>query len=169
MMTYISDFGLPKDWSKKKKLNLTVAEFVPKNVTKTGVEKHEWTINLDTNRVFLTIDEALVNAIEQAMNLHKYTVEEIKEGVIGVLTLLYPTQIFNDFPVRMDVEGNPLDPEFDKKRLSFYVTLRNRTEEQSHMDLCVVDSFTVEEDPETGWKTPRDIKVHGIVNSAFVS
>ena len=164
MMTYISDFGLPKDWSKKKKLNLTIAEFVPKQDN-----KHEWRVNLDTMKVFLTIEEALVDAIEQAINLYHYTEAQIKEGVIGVLTMLYPTQTFNDYPVRVDVHGVPVDPEFDKKKLSFIVTLRGREEEDSHMDLCVIDSFETVTDPETGWVTPKNIKVHGVVNSAFVT
>ena len=52
MIQYISEFGLPKEFSKKKKFDLLIGMFIPQTEWKD--KEIDWNINMDLQKVFLT-------------------------------------------------------------------------------------------------------------------
>lgn len=164
MQTYLSDFGLPKDFSKKKKLSLTLAKFVPVNSSqKSKTQTWSWEINTDLARVYLTIEDAVLAAIKAAA-AEGYSEKEIKQGVVGILSMEYPAHIFNDFPVATAPDGTVIDAAFDQKTLSFNVTLAGRPYEDSSLNMMAVDSIVYDAEG-----VPLSFKARPVINSAVAT
>lgn len=162
MYTYLSDFKLPKEFSKKKKLQLTVAEVVPKKGDQNYGE-WSWKLNTDLTRVYMTIEEAVKGAIIRATHDKRFSSpKDITDGAIAVLTLEFPVNIFNDFPVASKANGDVIDADFDPDTLSFNVTLQGRFAENSHLDILAIDEFKLDVEHDK----VVSMKLHPIVNSA---
>lgn len=163
MNTSISDFGLPKSFSKKKKFDLFHPNFIPDDKNK---KTYDWVINKDLIKVFFTLEDAVHHIVNQldAQNLPK---EYICAGIVPIAQFTYPVNILTDFPIACDPHNNPIDPEFDEKTLSFNITIRNKPSinEKLHLFLVKIDDFAVNE--EEGKRVISDITFRGVINSAL--
>ncbi len=156
MDTYISDFKLPKEFSKKKKMMLSVGMVIP-NTSKAV----EWSVNNDLERVYLTIEDSVIAALTEKLK-SGMSVKELEKCAVGVLSREYPVHIFNDAPCAITPQGDPIDAEFDAKTLSFNATLHGREYEDSHLDILGIDSIIVDD----GGNITK-FKAHPLINSAL--
>lgn len=151
MIEYISEFGLPKEFSKKKKFDLMIGMFIPKDQWNDIDIK--WPINYDLQKVYLTVEECSKATLEKALN-EGIPEDTLKNGYIAIAMLTYPTTYLNEVPLARDVLNHTIDCEWDKDTLSFNFTIRMPnapTGEYSWEDLNIttlkVDSLTsIEED-----------------------
>ena len=74
MIQYISEFGLPKEFSKKKKFDLLIGMFIPKEEWKD--QQIDWNINMDLQAVYLTIEDCSRNVIDTLLNNGKTADEQ---------------------------------------------------------------------------------------------
>lgn len=163
MYTYFSDFKLPKEYSKKKKIQISVAEVSPAKVSAGDTKKWEWKLDTDLTRAFLTIEGAVKDAVLRACHDKKFkNSDDILASQVCILTLEFPINVFNDFPVATNVNGEPIDAEFDPETLSFNVTLQGRFAESSHLDILAIDAFKVDVEHDK----VTSVTVRPIINSA---
>lgn len=121
MIQYISEFGLPKEFSKKKKFDLLVGMYIPKDEWK-SVDLM-WPINYDIQKVYLTIEECAKAVLEKSLN-DGISIDTLKQGYIAIAAFTYPTTYLNEVSLARDTHDNPVDCELDKDKLSFNFTIR---------------------------------------------
>lgn len=166
MNLFLSDFKLPKEYSKKKKISISVGICTPATDKNPDVE---WKINKDRTRFYLTIEDAIQAALND--KVHQGCNEKnLNKSTVAVLTLEFPVTEFNDRPCMYAHDGTAMDAEFDPTSLSFLVTLQGRTEEEAHIVLFSVDSVKIEEvtsdNGESSYKV-ADFKAYPKVNGAL--
>ena len=66
MIQYISEFGLPKEFSKKKKFDLLIGMFIPQTEWKD--KEIDWNINMDLQKVFLTVEDCARDVLDHLLN-----------------------------------------------------------------------------------------------------
>ena len=121
MIQFISEFGLPKEFSKKKKFDFHIGMFIPNNEwSNTDVN---WSINIDLQKVYLTIEECAKVAIENALN-NGVSEDIIKDGYVAIAMFTYPASYLNEVPIARDTQNHPIDCEWNKDKLSFNFTFR---------------------------------------------
>ncbi|MCM1214076.1 MAG: hypothetical protein NC548_06100 [Lachnospiraceae bacterium] len=138
MVTYLSELGLPKEWSKKKKLPLYICRYFSNDAPGTDFE-----INADCERVYLTIDGAVTSVVTSLLNAG-VEVESMKTGIFAIVEISYSSTELNSCPLYHDPIGNALDPDFDKSTLSFNITTNGKTHTDMTLSMTKVTEVTVE-------------------------
>lgn len=146
MIQFISEFGLPKEFSKKKKFDLLVGMFIPNDEWKN--KDIDWKMNSDIHKVYLTIEECAKATLENALN-NGVSEDILKNGYIAIASFTYPTTQLNEIPLARDPYDNPIDCEWNKDTLSFNFTFRKSNHhnhsnawEELSISTLKVDSFT---------------------------
>ena len=121
MIQYISEFGLPKEFSKKKKFDLLIGLFIPQTEWKD--KEIDWNINMDLQKVFLTVEDCARDVLDHLLNEGK-TPDELKDSYIAIAAFTYPATYLNDVALARDTHDKPIDCELDKDKLSFNFTIR---------------------------------------------
>ena len=136
MIQYISELGLPKEYSKKKKFELLTAMIIPEDNWKDTDIK--WPINYDLQRMYLTIEEASKAAIIKALEENEK--KSLNNDYIAIAVFTYPALYLNDTPLARDTMDNAIDCNWDEKTLSFDFTIRkirNKISEYGWEDLHI--------------------------------
>lgn len=168
MLTSISEFGLPKEYSKKKKFQFYISNFIPDVGKNTTIN---WEINPDEMRVFFTIDECLRDSLNRLFNgtyeiADANAMTDVTNGYFIIAEITYSASALSTRPIRQKPDGTPVDPEFNKDNLSFIATLTDIPREEMLMSVFKVDSFSTKTD-ETGKTFVDDFKMHKVVNGAL--
>ena len=138
MITYLNELGLPKEWSKKKKVSLYLCRYFSKDTP-----TDEFDINADCERVYLTIDGAVTATITNLLNAG-VEVDAMKTGIFAIVELTYVTADLNSTPLYHDPIGNALDPKFDSETLSFNFTSAGKNYSEMALSMSKVTDVTVE-------------------------
>lgn len=165
MIQYISEFGLPKEFSKKKKFDLLTGLFIPKDEWKSI--DIGWKVNFDLQKVYLTIEECAKATLEEALD-NGVSEDVVKNGYIAIAAFTYPTPQLNEVPLARDTLDHALDCEWNKDTLSFNFTFRGlgtqgNTWEEISISTLKVDSLTATE-TEEGKHKIIDFKVYPVVD-----
>lgn len=165
MIQYISEFGLPKEFSKKKKFDLLTGLFIPKDEWKST--DISWKVNSDMQKVYLTIEECAKATLEEALD-NGVSEDVLKNGYIAIAAFTYPTPQLNEVPLARDALDNALDCEWDKDTLSFNFTFRSLGSQSNSCEgisisTLKVDSLTATETEEGNHKI-IDFKVYPVVD-----
>ena len=170
MIQFISEFGLPKEFSKKKKFDLLVGMFIPKDEWKDKDVK--WNINLDLQKVYLTIEECAKATLESALN-NGISENDLKNGYIAIAMFTYPTQTLNEISLARDVHNNSIDCEFDKGTISFNFTFRRPNPaineygwEELNVSTLKIDSFTSKN--EDGKYSITSFNVYPVIDATMM-
>ena len=147
MIQYISEFGLPKEFSKKKKFELLIGMFIPNDQWKTSELK--WDINLDKTRVFLTVNECAKYTIECVLNSHTCDdatklMDAIQNGYIAIAAFEYTTSALNTIPLARDPQNNIIDCNWNAEMLSFDFTFRDNKWDELTISTLKIDSVEAE-------------------------
>lgn len=145
MIQFISEFKLPKEFSKKKKFDILVGMFIPANSWKDSSQEINWEINLDCNKVYLTIEECAKSAIETALN-SGIDPKIINDGYIAIAAFTYPATALNEIPLCRDPHNNPVDCNWNSETLTFNFTFLDTVWEEINVSSLKIGSFNTAED-----------------------
>ncbi len=157
MITYLNELGLPKEWSKKKKLPLYICRYFSNESSGTDFD-----INADCERVYLTIDGAVTDRIISLLK-SGVDVDSMKTGIFAIVELNYSTIDLNSTPLYHDPLGNALDPEFNKDNLSFNFTTNGKTHTDMTLSMTKVTDVVVEME-NMEYKIPS-ISMRSVINT----
>lgn len=164
MIQYISEFGLPKDFSKKKKFDLLIGLFIPQNNWTN--EQINWAVNEDLEKVFLTVEDCARDVLEKLLNDGK-TPDELKDSYIAIASFTYPATSLNEIPIARDPQNHPIDCGFSKETLSFKFTFRGTTwESLSVSNLKIGSITTIMED--NGHIKITDFNVYPVIDNTMM-
>ena len=164
MIQYISEFGLPKEFSKKKKFDLLIGMFIPKEEWKD--QQIDWNINMDLQAVYLTIEDCSRNVIDTLLNNGK-TADDLKYSYIAIASFTYPATSLNDIALARDPQNHAIDCEFSKESLRFNFTFRgNPWESISISTLKIGNITTVMED--NGHIKVTDFNVYPVIDNTMM-
>lgn len=141
MIQFISEFKLPKEFSKKKKFDILLGQFVPANCWKDPNTEIKWDINIDSQKVYLTIDGCAKATIEHALN-SGIDEKAIKDGYIAISGFTYPTTSLNEIPLYRDpLYNTPVDCEWNPEEVSFMFTFKDTKWEEINISTLKIDSL----------------------------
>lgn len=140
MIQFISEFKLPKEFSKKKKFDLMIGQFIEADSWKTIENGINWKINMDNQKVFLTVDACVKNALEEALNAG-VSEKTLKEGYVALSGFTYPTYELNEIPLLRDPHNTAMDCEWNPDETSFNFTFRDTKWEEINLSTLKVDTF----------------------------
>lgn len=140
MIQFISEFKLPKEFSKKKKFGLLIGMIVPNDSWKNSETELKWNINLDHQKVFLTIDECIKYTIESALN-SGVDAKVIREGYAAISEFTYSATDLNEISLHRNPHNEALDCEWNPDDTSFMFTFRDTTWEDIVVSSLKVDSL----------------------------
>lgn len=161
MNIHFADFNLPKEFSKKKKIDLMIGKFFPKDTP--GDKELEWDIGMDTQKVFLTTEQCCREVLEKCIH-EGMTRKELIDSYIAITYFKYPLEILNEVPLRRDPMDHPIDCEFDENTLSFLFTFRNnKTFEDISIAIVRVKDVVLGED-EKALTTLQSFTVYPVVD-----
>ena len=164
MIQYISEFGLPKEFSKKKKFDLLVGMYIPKDEWKSF--DLMWPINYDLQKVYLTIEECAKAVLEKCLN-DGISESTLKQGYIAIAAFTYPATTLNETPIARDPHNNPIDCEFSKDTLSFNFTFRDSIWESISVSTLKIGSIaTIME--ENGHIKITDFNVYPVIDNTMM-
>lgn len=158
MIQFISEFGLPKEFSKKKKFELYVGMYISNDEWKDT--ELQWNINLDKNRVFLTVDECVKYTIKNLLidrlknsnsidNALDTILSDITNGYIAISAFVYPTTTLNYIPLTRDPQNNTIDCNWDQNTLSFDFTFRDNKWEDLNVSTLKIAEVDANVENET--------------------
>lgn len=141
MIQFISDFKLPKDYSKKKKFDLLVGKFVPADSWKNQDTEIEWNIDTDCEKVYLTIEECSKAVLTEAFN-SGIDPKIINNGYIAIALFTYPTTSLNEIPLCRDpkIHFNAVDCEWNPEEFSFKFSFNGTKWEELNISMLKVGS-----------------------------
>ena len=164
MIQYISEFGLPKEFSKKKKFDLLIGMFIPQTEWKD--KEIDWNINMDLQKVFLTVEDCARDVLDHLLNEGK-TPDELKDSYIAIAAFTYPTTTLNETPIARDPHNNSIDCEFSKDTLSFNFTFRDSIWESISVSTLKIGSIaTIME--ENGHIKITDFNVYPVIDNTMM-
>lgn len=164
MIQYISEFGLPKEFSKKKKLDLLIGLFIPQTNWKD--DQINWFVDEDLEKVFLTIEDCARDVLDKLVNEGK-TPDELKDSYIAIASFTYPITALNETPIARDSHNNPINCEFSKDTLSFNFTFRDtKWEAISISNLKIGSISTIME--ENGHIKITDFNVYPVIDNTMM-
>ena len=164
MIQFISEFGLPKEFSKKKKFDLLIGMFIPQNEWKD--KEIKWDINMDAQKVFLTIEDCARDVIERLLNEGK-TSEELKDSYIAIASFTYPTTVLNEISLARDPQNHPIDCEFSKDTLSFNFTFRDNKWESISISTVKIGSISHNME-DNGHIKVTDFNVYPVIDNTMM-
>ena len=164
MIQYISEFGLPKEFSKKKKFDLLIGMFIPQTEWKD--KEIDWNINMDLQKVFLTVEDCARDVLDHLLNEGK-TPDGLKDSYIAIAAFTYPATILNETPIARDPHNNSIDCEFSKDTLSFNFTFRDSIWESISVSTLKIGSIaTIME--ENGHIKITDFNVYPVIDNTMM-
>lgn len=164
MIQYISEFGLPKEFSKKKKFDLLIGMFIPQ--TEWKETEIDWNINMDLQKVFLTVEDCARDVLDHLLNEGK-TPDELKDSYIAIASFTYPTTTLNETPIARDPHNISIDCEFSKDTLSFNFTFRDSIWESISVSTLKIGSIsTIME--ENGHIKITDFNVYPVIDNTMM-
>ena len=164
MIQFISEFGLPKEFSKKKKFDFLIGMFIPQNEWKD--KEIGWDINMDLQKVFLTIEDCARDVLEKLLN-NGMTEKELKDSYIAIAAFTYPSNILNEIPLARDPQNHPIDCEFSKDTLSFNFPFRENKWESISISTVKIGSIThIVED--NGHIKITDFNVYPVIDNTLM-
>ena len=164
MIQYISEFGLPKEFSKKKKFDLLIGMFIPQTEWKD--KEIDWNINMDLQKVFLTVEDCARDVLDHLLNEGK-TPDVLKDSYIAIAAFTYPATTLNETPIARDPHNNPIDCEFSKDTLSFNFTFRDSIWESISVSTLKIGSIsTIME--ENGHIKITDFNVYPVIDNTMM-
>lgn len=144
MIQFISDFKLPKEYSKKKKFDLLIGKFIPADSWKDQDTEIEWNINTDCEKVFLTMEECSKFALTEAINSGIDT-KIINNGYIAIAMFNYSTTALNEIPLCRDPKNNfnAIDCEWNPEDFSFNFSFNGTKWEDLNITMLKVGSVEI--------------------------
>ena len=106
MNIHFADFNLPKEFSKKKKIDLLIGKFFPKDTP--GDKELEWDISMDTQKVFLTTEQCCREVLEKC--IHEGMTREELIGVNAGIVKSVTENVLKHSPNAVIIcVSNPMD------------------------------------------------------------
>ena len=183
---YLSDLNLPKELSKKKKLNLIFGKFIE---SPEKIDTYEFEMSKEDQLVFFTVEGAITHEImtlsgailnlssgntdfaraSQVVNTwdSDNLLDLIMHGVMVLVNIEISAQALNDRPIRVDVRNNPIDPEYDETALSMHFSTvnKNPSDYAMHISFIQVDQCDIKMGKDNN-KIIDTLKFHQIVHTA---